>query len=77
MEITDPYRWLEDQQSPETRAWIDEQNKHTQSVFEALPGRGPIERRLTELMKIDTNSMPVERSGRYFFSRRKPTRISL
>ena len=70
VEITDPYRWLEDQQSPETRAWIDEQNKHTQSVFEALPGRGPIERRLTELMKIDTNSMPVERSGRYFFSRR-------
>ena len=71
VEITDPYRWLEDQQSPETRAWIAEQNRHTQSVFEALPGRGPIEQRLTELMKIDTNGMPVERNSRYFFSRRK------
>ena len=56
---------------PETRAWIAEQNRHTQSVFEALPGRGPIEQRLTELKKIDTNGMPVERNGRYFFSRRK------
>ena len=72
VEITDPYRWLEDQQSPETRAWINEQNEHTESVFASLSGRGPIERRLNELMKIDTFGFPRERGGRYFFARRRP-----
>lgn len=36
--IRDPYRWLEDQQSPETRAWIDAQNTYSRSVLGALPG---------------------------------------
>ena len=39
--IADPYRWLEDQDSPETRAWIDEQNRYTQSVIGSLPGHDP------------------------------------
>ena len=39
VEIADPYRWLEDQKSPETRAWIDAQNAYTQSVLGALPGK--------------------------------------
>ena len=33
MQIEDPYRWLEDAKSPETRAWIDAQNKYTQHYF--------------------------------------------
>ncbi len=69
-EIVDPYRWLEDQRSPETRAWIDAQNKYTQSVIGSLPGREHLRQRLTELMKIDTVGVPLERKGRYFFSKR-------
>ncbi|MDT5123855.1 MAG: prolyl oligopeptidase [Acidobacteriota bacterium] len=69
--ITDPYRWLEDQNSPETRAWIDAQNKYTQSVIGALAGRDRISHRLEELLKIDVISTPTARGGRYFFSKRR------
>ena len=40
-EIVDPYRWLEDQNSPETRAWIDAQNAYT-DILSKLPGREAI-----------------------------------
>jgi prolyl oligopeptidase len=68
--IRDPYRWLEDQQSPETRAWIDAQNLYTRSVLDPLPGRAAISKRLEELLKTDRFGTPVERNGRYFFTRR-------
>ena len=42
VEIEDPYRWLEDQDHPETRAWIDAQNRHTDTVLGAWPGRADI-----------------------------------
>jgi len=70
VEIADPYRWLEDQESPETRAWIKAQNEYTHSLLDPRPGRDSIQRRLTELMKIDTIGTPVERNGRYFFRKR-------
>ena len=62
--ITDPYRWLEDQDSPETRAWIKVQNEHTESILGTLPIRGKIRERLTQLLKIDTMSTPFARGGR-------------
>jgi len=68
--VSDPYRWLEDQDSAETRAWIDTQNVCTQSVLRGLPGREAIARRLGELIKVDTISLPVERGGRYFYAKR-------
>ena len=69
--ITDPYRWLEDQNSPETRAWIDAQNKYTQSIIGALAGRDRISHRLEELLKVDVISTPTVRGGHYFFSKRR------
>src|SRR5215472_5862908 len=71
VQITDPYRWLEDQNSPETRAWIDAENDYTQSVFSSLPGRDQIHQRLEKLLKIDTIFAPRVRGGRYFFSKRR------
>jgi len=68
--IRDPYRWLEDQQSPETRAWIDAQNAYTRSVLDPLPERAAISKRLEELLKTDRVGTPVMRNGRYFFTRR-------
>jgi prolyl oligopeptidase len=70
VKITDPYRWLEDQQSPETRAWIDAQNDYTKKMLEGFPGRARLEQRLTELMKVDAVGVPTERNGRYFFTKR-------
>jgi prolyl oligopeptidase len=68
--IADPYRWLEDQQRPETRSWIDAQNKYTRSLLDPWPGREALKRRLTDLMKVDTIQVPVERNGCYFFEKR-------
>jgi len=68
--LPDPYRWLEDQQAPETRGWIDAENAYTQAVIGPLPGRERIQRRLLELLKVETIGMPTNRGGRYFFSRR-------
>jgi prolyl oligopeptidase len=70
VEIVDPYRWLEDQKSPETRSWLNAQIEHTQAVLNSLPGREQLKQRLTELMKVDTLSPPLVRNGRYFFYKR-------
>jgi len=70
VEVIDPYRWLEDQESPETRAWIDAQNDYTHSFIDSFPGREKLRERITELMRIERISMPTERSGRYFLVKR-------
>ena len=70
VEIVDPYRWLEDQESPETRAWIDAQNEYSHSLIDSLPTRQRISQRLTELMKVDKISIPRVRNGRYFLRKR-------
>jgi len=68
--ITDPYRWLEDQSSPETRAWLDAQIGYTQAFLSRIPVRDKIQKRLAQLARIDSYGIPAERHGRYFFSRR-------
>lgn len=70
VEITDAYRWLEDQKSPETRAWIDVQAKVTRDYLSGIPSREAFRRRLTELMNTDTMTSPTVRERRYFFMRR-------
>ncbi|MGH9915577.1 MAG: prolyl oligopeptidase family serine peptidase, partial [Pyrinomonadaceae bacterium] len=68
--VTDPYRWLEDQNSPLTRDWLNGQIEYTQSILSTLPGRESIDKRVEQLIKIDTVNPPRERGGRYFFSKR-------
>jgi prolyl oligopeptidase len=70
--IADPYRWLEDQQAPDTRAWIAAENQFTDAVLKPLPGRERIEKRLTELTRIETVGTPTAAGGRYFFTKRSP-----
>ena len=69
--VPDPYRWLEDQNSPETRAWVSAQDSYTRSILDELPDRDAIRRRLRELMNVDVIGVPREENDRYFFSRRK------
>jgi prolyl oligopeptidase len=68
--VSDPYRWLEDQNSPETRAWIVAENVCTDAVLSKLPAQAPVAKRLGELLKVDTTTIPVERGGRYFYAKR-------
>jgi prolyl oligopeptidase len=68
--VTDPYRWLENQTSPETRAWIDAEDACTYAAIRHLPGRDTLTQRFTALAHVDKYDLPVERGGRYFFSKR-------
>ncbi len=78
--VSDPYRWLEDQESAETRAWIDAQNAHTDTVLANLPARDGLAQRFGELMQIEQVDVPRAAGGRtaegqdaesrYFFRKR-------
>jgi prolyl oligopeptidase len=65
--VPDPYRWLEDPKSDETRAWIEAQNELTFAHLAKLPRREAIERRLTELWDYERYGVPSREGGRYFF----------
>src|SRR5918992_1525410 len=65
--VADPYRWLEDVVSPETRAWIEAQNALTRSYLDAIPERPRIRATLTQLWDYPKYYVPVRRSGRIFY----------
>jgi prolyl oligopeptidase len=68
--VPDPYQWLEDQKSPETRAWIDAEDTCTGAALSKIPGRDAIAKRLADLYHNDQYSVPIERAGSYFFTKR-------
>jgi prolyl oligopeptidase len=67
--VPDPYRWLEDLDSPETRAWVLAQKRVAAELFSALPEREALRRRLTELWDFPRWGCPFRQGGRYFFTR--------
>ncbi|MDQ3224370.1 MAG: prolyl oligopeptidase family serine peptidase [Gemmatimonadota bacterium] len=68
--IADPYRWLEDGGSSETRVWTEQQNAVTEAYLAEAPGRDRINGRLEELLAIGVLSVPMPKHGRYFYLRR-------
>ncbi|MCU1237359.1 MAG: prolyl oligopeptidase [Candidatus Solibacter sp.] len=70
VKITDPYRWLEDQNSPATREWLAAQDKFARAYLDTIPGRDALHKKFEALLKIDTMGVPSVRHDRYFFSRR-------
>ncbi len=69
VKVPDPYRWLEDPDSEETRAWVEAQNKVTFAYLESIPERGRLKERLTKLWDYERYSVPYEKGGRYFLSK--------
>ena len=69
--VPDPYRWLEDQEAPATRTWIDEQNRYTDLVLNQLPSRDSLRTVVTRVLERDTIGLPTERGGRYFYEKRR------
>jgi prolyl oligopeptidase len=68
--IHDPYRWLEDGDSPRTRDWIERQTRYTRSYLDALPIRPSVKQRVTELLRID--GLPeIQKFGNRWFSLRR------
>ncbi|NOX60252.1 MAG: S9 family peptidase, partial [Planctomycetes bacterium] len=67
VKVPDPYRWLEDPDAPESRKWIEAENKLTFAYLDGIPQRDKIRKRLTELWNFERYSTPVKIGGRYFF----------
>jgi prolyl oligopeptidase len=67
--VADPYRWLEDPDSHESRAWIEAENEVTSSYLAGIPEREAIKKRLTELWNYERYGVPFKRGGRYFYER--------
>ncbi len=66
--VSDPYRWMEDVDSPELKTWIDAENELTQNYLAQIPLRETMQRRLTELLNFERYTAPSRRGTRYFYS---------
>ena len=70
--VTDPYRWLEDQESPQTRAWLRAQTDYARAYLDSIPGRERIRARVRELLDVETYDSVQKVGSRYFFRKRLP-----
>jgi prolyl oligopeptidase len=70
-QVSDPYRWLEDDASGETAEWTRQQNALTEEYLGSFPGREGIRTRLAELLAIGAISVPFPANGRYFYQLRE------
>jgi prolyl oligopeptidase len=68
--VMDPYQWLEDQQSPATRAWITKQNTYTADYLKQVKDRSSISEALAKLQRVDEATTPMLRGNRYFYEKR-------
>ena len=66
--VADPYRWLEDPDSSQTRRWIDAENAVTTPYLKGLPQRAEIEARLKQLWNYEKFGTPGKEGGHYFYS---------
>ena len=76
--VADPYRWMEDGDSADVRAWTDQQNARTRKALDALPGREALRGQVKDLLQIGYVSAPsikTTRAGvqRYFHTKREGT----
>ncbi len=67
--VADPYRWLEDLDSADTRAWIEAENKLTFDYLGRIPGRDQLKQRLTQLWNYERYSSPEHYGDHYFYTR--------
>ncbi len=69
VKVPDPYRWLENPDSPESRAWIEAENKITFAFLNSIPERDAIRKRLTELWDYERYGLPHKEGSAYVFSK--------
>jgi len=68
--IADPYRWLENSQSPDVQRFVEEENAYTRQVLDVIPGREKLRSRLERLVTIGRVESPKV-GGRYYFHERR------
>ncbi|MBG0782976.1 MAG: S9 family peptidase [Bacteroidales bacterium] len=64
--VSDPYRWLEDDNSAETAAWVAAQNKITRAYLDAIPFRSALEKRLETIWNYPKSGVPFKKGGRWY-----------
>src|SRR5260370_39287973 len=64
--VADPYRWLENGDSPEVKEWTRKQNAFTKSILDNLPGREKVHEQLDKFLDVDAVAGGVPRKGRIF-----------
>ena len=67
VKVADPYRWLEDLDAADTRAWVEAQNHLTFAYLNEIPARAQIKQRLTKLWNYERYSLPQKQGSRYFY----------
>ena len=67
--VADPYRWLEDLDSEETRNWVEAQNKLSFGYLGSIPARNALKERLTKLWNYEKYGIPFKEGNRYFYTR--------
>jgi len=67
--VADPYRWLENDTSAQTAAWVEAENKVTNAYFKAIPFRQKLLKRLQQVVNYDTSTSPYKRHGKWYVSR--------
>src|SRR5688572_25965015 len=67
--VADPYRWLEELDSEETKAWVEAQNKLSFGFLAGIPARGPLKERITKLWNYEKYGIPFKEGNRYFYFR--------
>jgi len=67
--VADPYRWMEEMESADVKAWIKAQNEVTFSLLKKIPARKPIEARLTKLWNYERYGVPWQEGGLTFFTK--------
>ena len=65
--VADPYRWLENDTSAQTAAWVEAENKVTNAYLQKIPFRGKLLKRMTELSNYERISAPRKRHGKWYF----------
>lgn len=70
--VNDPYRWLEDPNSFETRSWIEKQTRYSHTYLGSLPGRERIREVVRDLLDRETYDSFFKVGNRYFFRKRLP-----
>lgn len=66
--VPDPYRWLEDDNAADTKAWVAAQNEVTEAFLSKLPDRDAIRGRLSALWNFERTGAPQEFGGKWFFT---------
>ena len=69
VKVSDPYRWLENDTSAQTAAWVEAENKVTNTYLQKIPFRGKLLKRLTELSSYEKVGAPSKHHGKWYFSR--------